>query len=363
MSKEYEMIIDYIHDCYVKKNFDPQQFEFYKLRSEKEKNRVGIYKGKDRDYFFKIVNEKDFNDEEPIKTKISPYFNIVKKYGYKQYGDLVVNLYERVNTVGINSFNYLRDNEVSIEETKERIEKFFKNYVFLQKESLNLNKMTGDRLSDMWFQGRVKSSGRAEKYYGNKFERLLSEIKTNYSEFYPTYQEFISNINSYLSEQNLLVEAYNHGDFHDFNFSLNGTFWDIETFGVNPLLNDFIIYYWHFYGREDGLIYKYSPWLVPYMNNKLNKEELEKVRKLKSEVILYWYSFIEESYQKYNILENINKEFLFKLFCRMFLIDNILNYQEIDRQKVIEFFNYFLTSLDSPKEDAKKILFKNKIKF
>ena len=360
MIKNYELVVDYIHKCYINDNFNPDEFEFYKLRKEKEKHRVGIYKDKENEYFFKIINCNDFNDEEIIKYKINPYFKIVHKYLYKKYDGIIINLYERVNTVEINSFNYLRDDNISIQEKSAALKTFFKNYVLLQKNSISLNKMNGDRLSDMWFHSRIKASGRAEIYYGKNFEKLLLEIKENYGEYYQKYYNFLSKIDSYLKEKNLLVEAYNHGDFHDFNFSLNGTFWDIETFGTNPIMNDFVIYYWHFYGREDGLIYKYSKWLVPYMHNKLNNKELIEVRNLKKDVIKYWYSFIEKTYSKYNIRENLNKEFIFKLFCRVFLIDNILNYNEEDRLKIVKYFYYFLDNCD---KDIDKLLFSSKIHF
>ena len=360
MSRKYELIMDYIYDCYINDDFDLERFEFYKLRKEKDQHRIGIYTSEGRKYFFKMVNKSDFNDECIIKDRIKPYFKIVKKYSYKQYDNLILNLYECINTVGINAFNYLRNRNISIDTKKEKIDKFFEKYILMQKTNIGLNEMQGDRLSDMWFHSRIRTTGRVEKYYGKGFQDLLLEIKKNYSAYYSKYYEFITTIDSYIDQKNLLIESYTHGDFHDFNFSLDGLFWDIETFGINPIMNDFVIYYWHFYGREDGLIYKYSPWLVTYMHNELDKEELKEVRKLKEDVILYWYSFIEETYKKYNIETNIKKEFVFKLFCRMFLIDNILGYEKDDKTKVIEFFYHFL---DNSEKDIKSLLFSSNVKF
>lgn len=77
------------------------------------------------------------------------------------------------------------------------------------------------------------------------------------------------------------IFAYTHGDLHDFNFSYDGLFWDLDTFNINPITNDFAIYYWHFFAREDFLILKYNPWLSRYMHNYLEDDELSKVRILK----------------------------------------------------------------------------------
>ena len=106
---------------------------------------------------------------------------------------------------------------------------------------------------------RITVDPRKKKYYGDNFEKLYDDVLNYCPEAYENIKEFLNNIYDYLKEKNLTVTTYSHGDFHDFNFSLDGIFWDIDTFDFNPLLDDFATFYWHFYAREDYLVYKYCP--------------------------------------------------------------------------------------------------------
>lgn len=224
------------------------------------------------------------------------------------------------------------------------------------KKNYRIEKMDGSKKGDRWFFMRSRPGARIDKFYSEDFSLILNDIKNITPNLYDNFKKYFTNFYHYLEEDNLTITTYNHGDFHDFNFSLNGLFWDIDTFDYNPLLNDFAVYYWHFYAKEGYLIYKYSPWLTYYMFNDLDKEELKKVRKLKQNVIYRWYDEIEKAFSKHNIQNQIFNEFLYKLFCRVFLIDNVLNYDVNDRIKIYNFFNYFLTNED---KNIKELLFSN----
>lgn len=352
-------LVDYIIDCYKNENFD-KNFTFYKIRKEKGNYRIGIYLLDDKKYFFKIIYTSMFNDENKITKMIKPFFKITKKIYSKEFDDKIINLYEYVNTIDNNSFNYLRSDKVSYEDKKEKITTFFDNYIELTRHFLKKDIMSGKKRSDIWFHNRVNQTSRARNYYGDNFRKLLNKIKKLTPEYYDFYNKYFDKLYTYLNKKPDILVSYNHGDFHDFNFSLDNLFWDIDTFGFNPIINDFVIYYWHFYGREDALIYKYSPWLVDDMHNKLNDIELNRIRNLKIEQIKKWYNFIEAEYKNYGIEGNLFSEIIFKLFCRSFLIDNILNYEEEDFIKVIKFFGYFLINEDT---DIKELLFNNPILF
>ena len=96
------------------------------------------------------------------------------------------------------------------------------------------------------------------------------------------------------------------------------------------------------------------------MKNELIEEELLKIRKLKEKFILEWYDEIEKIFKKYEIEDNINSEFVFKLFCRIFLINNVLEYEKEDKIKTYKIFNYFL---ENNNKQIKKLLFSCNIKF
>lgn len=108
------------------------------------------------------------------------------------------------------------------------------------------------------------------------------------------------------------------------------------------------------------MVYKYCPWLTLYMNDKLKPEELKKVRNLKKEMILLWYDEIERIFDEYKIKENIKNEFIFKLFCRVFLINNVIEYEPEDKIKNYKFFNYFLNNKE---KNIKDLLFSSNIIF
>ena len=342
---KYEKIVDYIEKCYRTEKFDENKFSFFKSRHTKSKYRLGICTVNDNEkYFFKIIDSDKYNDEEVIKEKISPYFTIVENLCAKKFGSIVVNLYVYVDIKNSDSYNYLRKKNIPKQEKQKKLSSFIDNYIALQKKYLYKDKMSGNCLSDSWFQDRTKKNGRSDEYYGSNFEKLLNIIEEESPKLYSDYKEYFNNMYKYIDLKKDTLISYTHGDFHDFNFCLDGYFWDIDTFGYNPIINDLVVYYWHFYKREDDLISKYSPWLLTHMYNELNDEELLDIRDLKKNEILKWFKFIKEEYDNNEIGDNFNDEFIYKLFCRMFLIDNILEYDKDDRIKVIEFFDNILNN-------------------
>ena len=360
MEEEYKKILDYIWDCYSNDKFNDVEFNFYETRKEKGKHRAGIFIQDEKKYFFKIVHSDEYNNEDIILEKITPYFKIVPLYKQKILKDYVIGLYQYVDTTGINAFNYLRSNKVSLLDKEQVLNKFFESKFSFLINNMYLDKVTNNQKGDRWFWHRIKKGERVDKFYGNNGNKLLSDIKEFYPEGLNNMKDFLNNIYPYLESKHNTIFSYSHGDFHDFNFSLEGLFWDIDTFDYNPIVNDFAVFYWHFYAREDSLIYKYSPWLTLYMNNELTKEELKQVRTLKEKIILKWYSVIYDAFKKENILYELNNEFIFKLFCRMFLIDDVTKYEVVDKEKVYKFFDYIIQNKD---KDLKDVLFNSEITF
>ena len=360
MKKDYNSIIQYIWKCYEKQNFNEKEFMFYKTRKEKGQHRAGIYMTDNQKYFFKIMRKDEYNNEELISKKTSPDFRIVPKYDQMIFDDCVIVLYEYVDTTHINSFNFLRSKAVSMEEKKQALNLFFHNKYLLLEKTMYTDKVTNHQKADRWFWNRIKPGERVDKFYGTNGERLINDMKNVFPDGVEQMKSFLNNIYLYLQQEHFTVFSYSHGDFHDFNFSLNGLFWDVDTFDYNPILNDFAVFYWHFYAREDSLIYKYSPWLTLYMYNQLKVEELEQIRELKKETILEWYDHIYRAFEQYNLLDELNNEFIFKLFCRMFLIDNVTTYDTEDKLNVYKFFDYVLQNRE---KNLKEILFSNPVTF
>lgn len=362
MNNRYYKILNIIKNSYQMLDFDSEIFEFYDRRTEKNKYTTGIIKYDNKKYYYKIVSEDSYiANESYIKEMIKPGFTIINKIDELRLDNgEIINLYKYIPATEINTFNYLRNSNIKFIEKEKKMKEFFYKKFKLMRKNYNIEKMCGSKKSDRWFWGRMKENERKERYYGKDFKDLYIDILQNCPSVYTNIKNFLDNILDYLERENLTITTYSHGDFHDFNFSLEGIFWDIDTFDFNPILNDFVIFYWHFYAREDNLIYKYCPWLVKYMKNELIEEELLKIRKLKEKFILEWYDEIEKIFKKYEIEDNINSEFVFKIFCRIFLINNVLEYEKEDKIKTYKIFNYFL---ENNNKQIKKLLFSCNIKF
>lgn len=232
---------------------------------------------------------------------------------------------------------------------------FFDNLFEYTKNDERTNVLDGLCKSDMFFFGRIGEGSRSNDYYGKDFSLLKVDIANEIPSFSSKFDFILQMVKKVSCEKPKTMLSYCHGDFHDFNFSLKGIFWDVDTFGYNPVLNDFAIFYWHFYGREDFLIHKYNPWLSIYMYNQLSNKNLIKIRNLKKEVILVWNQKLFEQFSRYGIdYDSLFSEFLFKLFCRVFLVDNILIFDVEDRRRIYSYFSKIVSKIGSPME---KILF------
>lgn len=120
----YNKILNIIKESYDKNNFDNTIFEFYKGRKNKSKYRAGII-NYEKKYFFKILDKEEYNDESNIDNMINPFFKTVKKLDQLKSNNYIISLYEYIDAPKINSFNYLRNNNISYKEKEQKINTFF----------------------------------------------------------------------------------------------------------------------------------------------------------------------------------------------------------------------------------------------
>ena len=91
------------------------------------------------------------------------------------------------------------------------------------------------------------------------------------------------------------------------------------------------------------------------MHNELQTCDLIKIRQLKKEIILAWFVEIIKLFTKNNItLDSIILELIFKIFCRVFLVDNVLLFSKEDRRIIYSYFDTLLSKID---DSPGKILF------
>lgn len=354
-----EKVCEKIINDYLNNSFNENEYYFYANRRDyKDLHRTGIINFNGRKYFFKIIDEFNRVDEDFIQSNIKPNFSIAKKLFEKSFGSKILLLYECLNTIEINCYNYLRS-LVSFSEKKNKFKNFMNDYIQLQRNSAIKSLSNKKYLSDTFFIERCRDGARINDYYSANLSNLIHDVK-NLGFDFRAFENLNALINQQINNHNETVVAYNHGDFHDFNFSLEKIFWDVDTFGINPILNDFVIYYWHFYARENYLITKYNWWLAENMFNKLNKNENMQIYKLKEGEIKKWWKFVYSQFKVNNLLNALKDEFIFRLFCRVFLVDNVLKMEKEDRMKI---YSFFIEMLNSKLDENGDFLFNLKNKF
>lgn len=352
ISSDLRKISSYIASCYTANHFPRSTFSFYENRRDyKDIHRTGIYTEGTFKFFFKIIKKQDYIDETHIVSIIGKDFSIANKLFELEFDNNILLLYEYIDTIKLNSYNYLRSSSYSYPEKRNVAIHFF-DLLFNQfARTQRLGSLDASYKSDMFFYGRLGENSRSVDYYGKNFVRLKKDVALVFPKFNSCLEFLLQKIDLLIATSYPTVLSYCHGDFHDFNFSLNGTFWDTDTFGYNPILNDFSIYYWHFYAREDFLISTYNPWLSIYMHNELQIYDLIKIRRLKKEIILTWLIEILKLFEQNNIsVENIILELIFKIFCRVFLVDNVLLFSKEDRQVIYSYFYAFITRIGNSPE-------------
>lgn len=353
---ELKKIGSYIVTCYATNYFPSSVFSFYENRRDyKDMHRTGIYSEDGTKIFFKVIKKCDRIDEDYITSTIEKGFSIANKLFELEFDNNILLLYEYLDTISLNSYNYLRNSHYTYYEKENSVICFF-NLLFDQFTRTQCpGILDASYKSDMFFYGRFGENSRSADYYGINFKLLKKDVSQVFPQFNSKLEFLLKKINLLINTNYNTVLTYCHGDFHDFNFSLNGTFWDTDTFGYNPILNDFSIYYWHFYGREDFLISTYNPWLSIYMHNELQTCDLIKIRRLKKEIILAWFVEVIKLFTKNNItLDSIILELIFKIFCRVFLVDNVLLFSKEDRRIIYSYFDTLLSKIDA---SPGKILF------
>ena len=344
----FEECVSLIASCYSKKDFPKSQFFFYENRRDyKDTYRTGILKeGGNPKFFFKILENDFYSQETEILRRLVPFFKIIPILFVKQYGNIFIHLYKYVDAHSMDGYSFLRKKTISYLSKKKALQAFMTslkeqiNSTLCLRESINLNP------SNKLFFERLNPSGRSFSYYGKCYTNLLKDIHTVLPELTSPFQDFISEINTFRLYRYSTPCAYTHGDLHDFNLSYDGTFWDLDTFNYNPLTNDFAIFYWHFYAREDFLILKYNPWLSHYMVNELSSSELQRIQKLKKDFIKEYYSLLLSIFHKEDFLL-LKKELSLKVFCRSFLVDNVLAFSNSDRYLIYQYWNNYLKNYNS----------------
>ena len=349
-----EQIYDKIIKDYTNHTFDANYYFYPNRKDFKDIYRTGIINYNGKKYFFKIVENCDAIDEEKIEKTINPFnFHLVKKYGQKIWDKKQINLYEYIDAVNSNAYNFLRSKSTTFSEKEKISRQFFHNCLSLYKSTLTTTPPQVDEKNEQFFRGRCTKNERLFKYYGDNLILLESDL-TNLG--YHNIFNFIRDNFNYGKHMKNTLYAYSHGDFHDFNFCTNGIFWDTDTFGYNSILGDFTIYYWHFWGRENYLIPKYAPWHNSNMHDSLSKEERIQIYSLKKTLINDWWSFIYEAFKNINETDKLVKEFQFRVLCRIFLVDNVLKCDKIDR---IKLYNYITHLKNCTIDSQGTFLFEN----
>lgn len=344
---DFEKITSIIASCYFKKDF-PKKFYFYDNRREyKDRYRTGILKEQGSPkFFFKILHNNFYSKELEITKNLVPFFRIVPILFVKKYEDIFIHLYNYIDAHHLDGYAFLRNNQISYAIKKRSLYSYLSALKYQINKTLLLKKANFVNSSNQLFFNRLSSKGRAFSYYGTNYVYLLKDVDSIFPSLTKQIYTFIKKLNTLKNNNYLTYYAYTHGDLHDFNLSYDGVFWDLDTFDYNPITNDFSIFYWHFYAREDFLILKYNPWLSHYMINSLSPIKLRHIQQLKKSFIKNYYFFIKSIFpeKKFSIFKD---ELSLKIFSRSFLIDNVLTFNPSDRYLIYKYWYNYLTYYNS----------------
>ncbi|MCL2850914.1 MAG: hypothetical protein FWE01_00955 [Firmicutes bacterium] len=355
-NKNYQQALDYITQCYREALFPEKEFMFYENRRDyKNEFRTGIYTPEDMEkMFFKVLDE-DFTDQErQIILNLDPNFDIIKTLLVQRSNGHHIHLYPYVDTHDIDGYSYLRKKDISLDDKRDKLAEFWGNMENQITCSIKTGYSTSQNESNALFYPRLTPKGRNYDYYGRNYEMLLQDIQNLAPEFLENFKILVADVEKERNSKHPTVHAYTHGDFHDFNY--DGLFWDLDTFGNNPITNDFAIYFWHFFSREDNLVPKYNYWLSKYMDNQLDENELSDVRDEKQIIVENYYNLIRDMFIQEGKGDVFEREITLKLFCRAFLIDNVLKFDEQDRKQVYAFWQNYMEKLGT-QDFEKEILF------
>lgn len=285
-------------------------------------------------YFLKFFYD-NFSQSDFIRLKnFSLLFPTPKILGLiLEKNNTTVLVYEYIQAKEKNGFVYVGyENDVH---KKDRITKFFNKLSRIYLKNLKSSKKTDKYPSAIFFENRL-FKGKATQLYQKNYLLLLHDISKLTPNLYDNISESIKLVVKYFKSDLMTFTTLSHGDLYDFNYSYDWLFWDLDQCGVNPILCDICICFW-FLSSQRFLLMKYNPIFIKNNSSLTGSINLMDAKLTFDVFFDKMFLPVVSEYSKYF---DWREEFISRMFCRCFLVSNVLDYVKEDRVFIYEMWNW-----------------------
>jgi hypothetical protein len=194
--------------------------------------------------------------------------------------------------------------------------------------------------NDILFLKRIP---RLEKYLRSEKKEIKEILTINNKKAEKTIKTILLETKEYFLTEKIKVSAITQGDFHEMNISLKPVIYDIDLLGENDILGEFAVFIWGTLIQEPHLLRKYkinhfneSKLLkdkscftqIKYNNKKIEVNYKITHNKSRNKILNIYLEGIKKIIKEKN---EINWKYLkYYMILRIFCVDNILEYEELD---------------------------------
>ena len=319
---------------------------FDKDRPSKIKS--GILTIENNKYFLKFFYD-NFSQSDFIRLKnfslLFPTPKILDSILGKNKTTVLV--YEYIQAKEKNGFVYVGyDRDIH---KRNKITQFFNKLSHLYLKNIESSEKTDNYPSATFFEDRL-FKGRAVNFYQNDYLLLLQDISRLAPDLLDSISESIATVIEYFKSDSITLTTLSHGDLYDFNYSYDWLFWDLDQCGINPILCDISICFW-FLSSQRLLLMKYNPIFIK--NNSSLTGPINLVDAKLTFDVFFDKLFLPTVAECSKYFER-RKEFVSRMFCRCFLVSNVLGYIKEDKVFIYKMWNW-LFEWYKQKKDIKSL--------
>ena len=230
----------------------------------------GVIEKNNQKYFFKLLDNQDFDNEIIGYIGIKNTFPVNKIEELYEFQNCCIIVYEYENTIHNNEGllnDFLVQNDEEIKENPDQIiQRIISLYSNSFKTTINSNRYP----MQQFYQDRIES--RLLKWY-NKEKKFEYKVSINGVENKNT-SEIIKEVVNFFDKGYELKCSLSQGDPNTLNIGIKPIFFDFATSGYNPIICEFSAIFWSVLIADAYFCPKYHP--KSYYNHKKVFENIDK---------------------------------------------------------------------------------------
>lgn len=303
---------------------DTFNFKAFYNRNIPKRIKGGVFTLKDENYFIKFfynsLNKEDVRRYYEFSSKFpAPQILTIVKLNKKA----TAIVFSYINAININGFSQTIQ---SFKAYEHKIKNFFLKITEKYLEGLDYIDRNAQYPARIFFEDRFLGK-QSTVFYQKDFRLLINDISYLHKKLESKITKCIGLINLFFTSSSFTARTLTHGDLHSLNYSYDWFFWDVDQSGINPIVGDLSICFWYLVYQRFLLI-QYNPYYI--QNNSRNNAQISISDFKKEFEIFFDYMFIP-IINKISLSTDWKAEFISMLFCRCFLVNNVLDYSASDR--------------------------------